>query len=56
MFYGLASGKVDPRGFVLEHILADIETLNWAAFAGTYEITAVSFHTYAHLTDRYMLL
>jgi 1,4-dihydroxy-6-naphthoate synthase len=36
--------------------LSDIETLNKAAFTGTYEITAVSFHAYAHLTDRYVLL
>jgi 1,4-dihydroxy-6-naphthoate synthase len=56
MFYGLASGKVPSNGFELEHVLSDIETLNRAAFDGTYEITAVSFHAYAHLTDRYMLL
>jgi 1,4-dihydroxy-6-naphthoate synthase len=56
MFYGLASGKVPSNGFELEHVLSDIETLNRAAFEGRYEITAVSFHAYAHLTDRYILL
>src|SRR5438093_938719 len=56
MFYGLASGKVPSIGFELEHVLSDIETLNRAAFEGRYEITAVSFHAYAHLTDRYILL
>jgi len=56
MFYGLASGAVPSPGFELEHVLADIETLNRAAFEGTYEISAVSFHAYAHLTDRYVLL
>jgi 1,4-dihydroxy-6-naphthoate synthase len=56
MFYGLASGRVPSNGFELEHVLSDIETLNRAAFAGQYEITAVSFHAYAHLTDRYILL
>ena len=56
MFYGLASGKVPSRGFELEHVLSDIESLNRAAFEGRYEITAVSFHAYAHLTDRYILL
>jgi len=56
MFYGLASGKVPANGFEIEHVLSDIETLNRAAFQGTYEITAVSFHAYAHLTDRYILL
>ena len=56
MFYGLASGKVPSQGYELEHVLSDIETLNRAAFDGTYEITAVSFNAYAHLTDRYILL
>src|SRR3981081_3418690 len=56
MFYGLASGKVPSNGFELEHVLSDIETLNRAAFEGRYEVTAVSFHAYAHLTDRYALL
>jgi 1,4-dihydroxy-6-naphthoate synthase len=56
MFYGLASGRVPSNDFELEHVLADIETLNRAAFEGKFEITAVSFHAYAHLTDRYMLL
>src|SRR5438093_6510518 len=56
MFYGLASGKVPTGGIELDHVLADIETLNRAAFSGTYEVTAVSFHAYAHLTDKYLLL
>src|SRR5881409_4175967 len=56
MFYGLASGRVPSNGFELEHVLADIESLNRAAFDGKYEITAVSFHAYAHLTDRYIVL
>src|SRR2546423_11972507 len=56
MFYGLASGQVAANGFELEHVLSDIETLNRAAFDGKYEVTAVSFHAYAHLTDRYLLL
>jgi 1,4-dihydroxy-6-naphthoate synthase len=56
MFYGLASGRVASDGFELEHVLADIETLNRAACEGKYEITAVSFHAYAYLTDRYLLL
>lgn len=56
MFYGLASGRVGSNGFELEHVLSDIETLNRAAAEGRYEISAVSFHAYAHLTDRYLLL
>jgi 1,4-dihydroxy-6-naphthoate synthase len=56
MFYGLASGNVDTGGIVVDQVLADIETLNRAAFDGRYEVTAVSFHAYAHLADRYALL
>ena len=56
MFYGLASGRVPSNGFEVEHVLSDIETLNRAAFEGKYEVTAVSFHAYAYLTDRYVLL
>ena len=56
MFYGLASGAVDVDGFDVGHVLADIETLNRDAFDGRYGGTAVSFHAYAHLLDRYALL
>jgi 5,8-dihydroxy-2-naphthoate synthase len=56
MFYGLASGAVDTGGIEVDQVLADIETLNRAAFEGKYEVTAVSFHAYAHLVDKYALL
>ena len=56
MFYGLASGNVDTGGIEVAQVLSDIETLNRAAFEGTYEVTAVSFHAYAHLVDKYALL
>jgi 1,4-dihydroxy-6-naphthoate synthase len=56
MFYGLASNNVDTGGIVVEQVLSDIETLNRAAFEGKYEVTAVSFHAYAHLADKYALL
>jgi 1,4-dihydroxy-6-naphthoate synthase len=56
MFYGLASNNVDTGGIVVEQVLSDIETLNRAAFDGKYEVTAVSFHAYAHLADKYALL
>jgi 1,4-dihydroxy-6-naphthoate synthase len=56
MFYGLASGAVQADGIEVEQVLSDIETLNRAAFEGRYEVTAVSFHAYAHLVDRYALL
>jgi 1,4-dihydroxy-6-naphthoate synthase len=56
MFFGLASGAVDTGGLQIDQVLADIETLNRAAFEGTYEVTAVSFHAFAHLADKYALL
>jgi 1,4-dihydroxy-6-naphthoate synthase len=56
MFYGLASGQVDTGGIVVDQVLSDIETLNRAAFEGKYEVTAVSFHAFAHLADKYALL
>lgn len=56
MFFGLASGNVDTGGIVVDQVLSDIETLNRAAFDGRYEVTAVSFHAYAHLVDKYALL
>jgi 5,8-dihydroxy-2-naphthoate synthase len=56
MFFGLASGSVETGGVVVEQVLADIETLNRAAFEGRYEVSAVSFHAYAHLVDKYVLL
>jgi len=56
MHYGIASGKVQSGDIEFSHLLADIETLNRAAFDGTYEVTAVSFSAYAQLTDKYLLL
>jgi len=56
MFYALAEGRVDTEGLHFVHELADIETLNRRALAGELEVTAVSFHAYAHLADRYLLL
>jgi 1,4-dihydroxy-6-naphthoate synthase len=56
MFFGLASGAVQVAGVEVDQVLADIESLNRAAFEGRYEVTAVSFHAYAHLVDRYALL
>ena len=56
MHYGLASGRVPTDGIEFDHLLADIETLNRAAFEGKYEVSAVSFHAYALLTDKYLLL
>jgi 1,4-dihydroxy-6-naphthoate synthase len=56
MFYGLRANAVDTEGVAYTHTLADIETLNRRALAGELAITAVSFHAYAYLADRYVLL
>jgi len=56
MFYALAKGKIDTRGLTIKHVLDDIETLNKKAIDGVYEITAVSFHAYYKIKDRYRLM
>jgi len=56
MFYALAEGKVDTGDLRYVHELQDIETLNHRAMRGELEVTAVSIHAYAYLSDRYALL
>jgi 1,4-dihydroxy-6-naphthoate synthase len=56
MFWGLASGRVDPRGFEFEHVLADIQTLNEWALEGRLEVTALSLHAFPFVQERYALL
>ncbi len=56
MFYALATNKIRTGDLKFNHVLSDIETLNRKALEGEYEVTAVSFHAYAYLTDRYALL
>ena len=56
MFYGLATNKLDTGNLSFTHVLKDIQTLNEEAFRGTYDVTAVSFHAYAYISNKYMLL
>jgi 1,4-dihydroxy-6-naphthoate synthase len=56
MFYALATRKVRTPGMKFTHVLADIETLNQAARDGVYDVTAISFHAYAYLAEKYRLL
>jgi 1,4-dihydroxy-6-naphthoate synthase len=56
MFWGLASGAVDSRGFEFEHVLEDIQTLNEWALASRLEVTAISLHAYPFVQDRYVIL
>ena len=55
MFHALANGKIDTGDYEFRHELVDIESLNQRAFAGELELTALSLHAYAYLTDRYAL-
>jgi 5,8-dihydroxy-2-naphthoate synthase len=56
MFWGLASGTVDTRGFEFEPVTEDIQTLNEWALEGRLEVTAISLATYPLVQDRYALL
>lgn len=56
MFYALAEGLIDTEGLEYVHELKDIESLNRRALKGELEVSAVSIHAYAYLTDRYALL
>jgi 1,4-dihydroxy-6-naphthoate synthase len=56
MFYALADGKIDTEGVSYVHELQDIETLNGRAMRGELDVTAVSIHAYAYLSDTYALL
>jgi 1,4-dihydroxy-6-naphthoate synthase len=56
MFWAIAEGAVDTRGFEFEHVLKDIQTLNEWALEGRLEVTALSLHAYPFVQDRYVLL
>jgi len=56
MFYALADGHIETGDLRYQHTLQDIETLNQRALKGELEVTAVSIHAYAYLSDRYALL
>lgn len=56
MFWGIVSGRVDTRGWRIEQVLADIESLNRRCLTGELEVSAVSIHAWAHLAERYALM
>jgi 1,4-dihydroxy-6-naphthoate synthase len=56
MFWALEAGRVDTRGFELEQVVSDIQTLNEWAIEGRLEVTAISLGAYTHVADRYLLL
>ncbi len=56
MFYAIAKGKVDTLGLQIEHVVEDIESLNQRALKAELEVTAVSFHAYGLISDKYAIL
>ena len=56
MFYALATHKLETGNLDFQHVLKDIQTLNEEAAKGTYDVTAISFHAYAYVADKYALL
>jgi 5,8-dihydroxy-2-naphthoate synthase len=56
MFYGLATNKVRVSGMKFTHTLTDIETLNRKAMQGVYDVSAISFHAYPYVQDKYALM
>jgi len=56
MFYGLATNKVRTPGLKFTHTLCDIETLNRKALQGEYDVSAISFHAYPYVQEKYALL
>jgi len=56
MFYALATNKVRVPGLKFSHTLTDIETLNRKAMEGFYDVSAISFHAYPYVQDKYALM
>lgn len=56
MFYALATKKIRSRLLVFRHVLEDIESLNRKAMQGAYELTAISYHAYPYVADKYRLM
>src|SRR5438874_5649432 len=56
MFYALANELIPTHGFKFEHVLQDIQTLNERATRGELDISAISIHAYAYVSDKYALL
>ena len=56
MFYGLATKKIRSQTLTFRHVLEDIESLNKKATTGEYELTAISYHAYPYVADKYVVL
>src|SRR4030088_183237 len=56
MFYGLATKKIRSLRVTFRHVLSDIETLNRKAMEGVYDLTAISYHAYPYVADKYVMM
>src|ERR1700675_3942920 len=56
MFYALATKKVRSPRVTFRHVLSDIETLNRKAMEGFYDLSAISYHAYPYVADKYVLM
>jgi 1,4-dihydroxy-6-naphthoate synthase len=56
MFYGLATKKIRTRSLSFRHVLEDIQSLNRRAMNGEYELTAISYHAYPYVADKYFVM
>ena len=56
MFYALATRKIRSPLATFRHVLEDIETLNQKAAQGVYDLTAISYHAYPYVADKYALM
>jgi 1,4-dihydroxy-6-naphthoate synthase len=56
MFYGLATKKVRSSKVTFRHVLEDIESLNRKAMEGLYDLSAISYHAYPYVADKYVLM
>ena len=56
MFYGLATKKIRSKLVNFRHVLDDIQTLNQKAEEGVFELTAISYHAYPYVAEKYVLM
>ncbi len=56
MFYALATKKIRSRLVSFHHVLDEIEALNRKAHQGCYALTAISYHAYPYVSDKYVLM
>ena len=56
IFDAMVNGRIDTEGLRFELHLADVEELNQLAFKSTLDITKVSYHAFAYLSEAYQLL